>query len=506
MAAEPAQPAGQYDYDLLVIGGGSGGLACAKEAASLGKKVCLLDFVVPSPAGSAWGLGGTCVNVGCIPKKLMHQAGILGESFSDARSFGWNLPEKVDIDWEKLVTSVQDHIGSLNWGYRVSLREKSVTYMNAKGKFVDPHTVEATEKNGKKTLLTAEKIVIAVGGRPKYPGVPGDKECCITSDDIFSKFTPPGKTLVIGASYIALECAGFMKALGYDVTVMARSIFLRGFDQEIAEMIAADMQKHGVHMIRGAVPTKFEKKGEQTAVTYKNMDFGFENTETYDTVLVAVGREAVTKDLGLEAAGVTYDAAGSGKIPVTDEQTNVPHIYAIGDVLESRQELTPVAIKAGVRLARRLYAGASLKMDYQAVPTTVFTPLEYGCVGYSEEDAAAKYGADNIEVYVSYLKPLEWTVNHEERPASHGGGPVREDNSVFCKLITHLTDKERVVGVHYLGPNAGEIIQGLAIAVKAGATKADFDDTIGIHPTIAEEFTILEVTKRSGKSAQKKGC
>ncbi|KXZ50183.1 NTR1 protein [Gonium pectorale] len=497
--ADGTKPA--YEWDLVVIGGGSGGLACAKEAAKLGKKVCLLDYVVPSPQGTTWGLGGTCVNVGCIPKKLFHQAGLLGEGFSDARGYGWKLPEGVEVDWEALVTGVQGHIGSLNWGYRVALREASVKYMNAKGSFVDAHTVEAVERNGKKHTLTAERIVVAVGGRPKYLGVPGDRELCVTSDDIFSRTTKPGKTLVVGASYIALECAGFLHALGFPVAVMARSIFLRGFDQEIAELIGADMERRGVRMIRPAVPVSFEKDGEQIKCTFKNLDFGLEMSESFDTVLLAVGRDAVTSNLGLDRAGVVVDPR-SGKIPVVAEQTNVPWIYAIGDVLENRQELTPVAIKAGVRLARRLYAGATQQMDYDTVPTTVFTPLEYGCVGYSEEAAAEKYGADNIEVYVSYLKPLEWTMNHEE----HNGTAVRPDNAVFCKLITDKTDDERVVGVHYLGPNAGEITQGMAVALKAGATKAHFDDCIGIHPTIAEEFTILDVTKRSGKSALKKGC
>ncbi|GLC40225.1 hypothetical protein PLESTB_000228000 [Pleodorina starrii] len=497
----PADTVPQYEWDLVVIGGGSGGLACAKEAAKLGKKVCLLDYVVPSPQGTTWGLGGTCVNVGCIPKKLFHQAGLLGEGFSDARSYGWKLPEGVELDWEALVMGVQSHIGSLNWGYRVALRDAKVKYLNAKGSFVDPHTVEVVERNGTKYTITGERVVIAVGGRPKYLDVPGDRELCLTSDDIFSRTTKPGKTLVVGASYIALECAGFLHALGFPVAVMARSIFLRGFDQEIAELIGRDMERRGVRIIRPAVPTKFERDGEQVRCTFKNLDFGLEMSESFDTVLLAVGRDACTSDLGLDRAGVTVDPRSS-KIPVEAEQTNVPWIYAIGDVLESRQELTPVAIKAGVRLARRLYAGATLQMDYDAVPTTVFTPLEYGCVGYSEKAATAKYGEENVEVYVSYLKPLEWTMNHEER----NGQPVREDNSVFCKLITNKADEERVVGVHYLGPNAGEVMQGMAVAVKAKATKADFDDCIGIHPTVAEEFTILEVTKRSGQSALKKGC
>ena len=237
-APAPAVPPGamaiedghSYDYDLVVIGGGSGGLAASKEAAKLGKKVACLDFVKPSPQGTRWGLGGTCVNVGCIPKKLMHQAGILGEGMSDAKAFGWTVGE-TKHDWPTMVNAIQEHIGSLNWGYKVALRDAQVTYINAMGKLLDAHTVECTKKNGDKSTITSQTIIIAVGGRPAYPGVEGDKECCITSDDIFSMDTPPGKTLCIGASYISLETAGFLNALGFDTTVMYRSILLRGFDQ-----------------------------------------------------------------------------------------------------------------------------------------------------------------------------------------------------------------------------------------------------------------------------------
>eukprot|EP00899_Mesostigma_viride_P028780 jgi/Mesvir1/9087/Mv06343-RA.1 len=205
--------------------------------------------------------------------------------------------------------------------------------------------------------------------------------------------------------------------------------------------------------------------------------------------------------IGLDAAGVP--TAPDGKLDVHHEQTAVPHIYALGDVLRSRQELTPVAIKAGVFLARRLYNGEQQFMEYNEIPTTVFTPLEYGCVGLSEEDAIAKYGADNIEVYHSYFKPLEWATNHEALPS---GVPHREDNACFCKLVCLLPDNERVLGLHYLGPNAGEVTQGYAVAIKLRATKADFERTVGIHPTTAEEFTTMRITKRSGQSAQKSGC
>ena len=492
-----------YDYDVVVIGGGSGGLAAAKEAAKHGAKTACLDFVKPSPAGTTWGLGGTCVNVGCIPKKLMHTAGLLGESFSDAREYGWKLASE-GHDWQKMVEQIQNHIGSLNFGYRTTLREKNVTYINAYGKFKDAHTIVATKKNGQEQEITADKIVIAVGGRPSYPDAPGAKECCISSDDIFSLSTPPGKTLCVGASYISLETAGFLTALGFETSVAIRSIPLRGFDQEIAEKIVKYMGQTGTRFLRDSQPTKFEKlESGKVKVTFENTMFGNEFEEEFDTVIVAVGRDAVTEGIDLPAAGVEFNPK-NGKIPCVDEQTNVPNIYAIGDVLDTRQELTPVAIKAGVRLMRRIYSETPYKekMSYDLVPTTVFTPLEYGTIGMSEELAVETYGAENVECYVSYFKPLEWTVNHEE----HNGVAVRPDNSCFVKLITNLADDERVVGFHYLGPNAGEVTQGYAVAMKMGAKKADFDETVGIHPTVSEEFTILEITKRSGVDPTKRGC
>ena len=475
--------------------------AAAKEAAKLGAKVACLDFVKPSPAGTTWGLGGTCVNVGCIPKKLMHQAGILGESFSDAKEYGWKIASE-GHDWQKMAQSIGDHIGSLNFGYRTALRDNNVTYINAYGAFVDPHTVTATKKNGKVETLTADKFVIAVGGRPSYLDAPGAKECCITSDDVFSLQEAPGKTLCVGASYISLETAGFLTALGYDTTVAIRSIPLRGFDTEIAEKLVGHMERHGTTFMRDSQPSKFEKlENGKIKVTVKNTVFGSEFDAEFDTVVLAVGRHAVTEGLNLGAAGVECNPK-NGKIPCVDEQSNVPHIFAIGDVLDTRQELTPVAIKAGMRLVRRIFAGAKEKMDYDLVPTTVFTPLEYGCIGMSEELAIETYGEANVEVYQSYFKPLEWTVNHEE----HDGVAHREDNACYSKLITNLADGERVVGFHYVGPNAGEVTQGYAVAMKMGATKSDFDNTVGIHPTVSEEFTLLSITRRSGVDASKKGC
>lgn len=485
-----------FDYDLVVIGGGSGGLACSKEAAELGAKVAVLDFVKPSWQGTTWGLGGTCVNVGCIPKKLMHTASILGENLEDAKAYGWQVLSRKDgatHDWSKMVSAVQDHISSLNFGYRVALREKNVEYKNALGSFAGPNELVLTDKKGKTTNVKARRIVIAVGGRPKGLDIPGG-ELAISSDDIFSLSKAPGKTLVIGASYVALECAGFLAGLGYDTTVMVRSILLRGFDEQIAEMIGKHMEEHGVKFVRPATPSKIEKTEDgRLKVTYLNAETGAEGSEVYDTVFTATGRVADTAKLNLAAAGVQTDK--EGKIPTVGEQSNVPNIYAIGDVVSGKPELTPVAIAAGKLLARRLYGGSSEGMDYDKISTTVFTPLEYGCVGLSEEAAVARYGAEAVEVYHSNFTPLEWTIV-ESKP----------QNVCYAKIICNKTDDMRVIGFHILGPNAGEITQGWGAAVRLGATYTSFTSTVGIHPTIAEEFTTLSITKSSGASADKGGC
>uniref|UniRef100_A0A8D2D2E3 thioredoxin-disulfide reductase (NADPH) n=1 Tax=Sciurus vulgaris TaxID=55149 RepID=A0A8D2D2E3_SCIVU len=456
------QESSANDYDLIVIGGGSGGLSCAKEAAILGKKVMVLDFVVPSPQGTSWGLGGTCVNVGCIPKKLMHQAALLGQALQDSRKFGWEYNQQVKHNWETMTEAVQNHIGSLNWSYRLSLRENGVAYVNAYGEFVDLHKIKATNKKGQETYFSASKFVIATGERPRYLGIQGDKEYCITSDDLFSLPYCPGKTLVVGASYVALECAGFLAGFGLDVTVMVRSVLLRGFDQEMAEKVGSYMEKHGVKFLRKFVPLMVQQLEKGSPGKLKVLAKSTEGPETiedvYNTVLLAIGRDSCTRKLGLEKIGVKINEK-NGKIPVNDmEQTNVPHIYAIGDVLEGKPELTPVAIKAGKLLARRLF-GASLE-----------------------------------KVYHTLFWPLEWTV------------AGRDNNTCYAKIICNKFDSDRVIGFHILGPNAGEITQGFAAAMKCGLTKQLLDDTIGIHPTCGEVFTTLEITKSSGLDVTQKGC
>ncbi|MGH0145110.1 UNVERIFIED_CONTAM: hypothetical protein FKN15_024465 [Acipenser sinensis] len=291
-----------YEYDLIVIGGGSGGLACSKEAATLGKKVLVLDYVVPTPKGTTWGLGGTCVNVGCIPKKLMHQAALLGTALKDSRNFGWEYEEKVKHNWQTMIESISNYIGSLNWGYRVELRDKNVTYMNSYAEFVEPHKI----KHGDAVGQTPFELLAASLATPPSQSRPPVQ--LSTSDDLFSLPYCPGKTLVIGASYVALECAGFLAGIGLDVTVMVRSILLRGFDQEMAERAGTYMKDHGVKFIRPFVPTKIEQLEEGTPgklkVIAKSTESGEMIEGEYNTVLIAVGRDACTGKIGLDKVGV----------------------------------------------------------------------------------------------------------------------------------------------------------------------------------------------------------
>jgi len=497
-----------YDYDIVVIGGGSGGLAASKEAALLGKKVAVCDFVQPTPVGTTWGLGGTCVNVGCIPKKLMHQAALLGEGIRDAGSFGWEVagesdPEKMQLrhNWDKMIQGVQDHVRGLNWGYKVALREKSVTYKNEYAKFTGPNELLLTNKKGKETKITANKFIVATGGRPRYPDIPGAKELAITSDDLFSLKYPPGKTLLVGASYIALECAGFLRGFGFDTTIMVRSIFLRGFDQQMANKIGEYMEEQsGVNMVRECVPTSLEQLKPATDTepglvkvtgTYKD---GEKFEDEFNTVVFAIGRDACTQNIGLDEIGVALNPKNGKIVHDEAEKTNLPNVFAIGDVLDDKPELTPVAIQAGKLLARRLVGTSKTLTDYVNVCTTVFTPLEYGCCGLAEEDAIAKFGEDDIEVYHAGFQPLEWTVAH------------RPESACYAKLVCVKSQDEKVVGFHYLGPNAGEVTQGFGMALRKGATKEDFDSLIGIHPTTAENFTTMSISKSSGVDANVTGC
>uniref|UniRef100_A0A8C1CQP3 thioredoxin-disulfide reductase (NADPH) n=1 Tax=Cyprinus carpio carpio TaxID=630221 RepID=A0A8C1CQP3_CYPCA len=457
-----------------VVGGGSGGLACSKE-------VAVLDFVEPSLKGTKWGLGGTCVNVGCVPKKLMHQAALLGTALRDARKYGWQIPESQTA----MAKAVQNHMKSLNWGHRVQLQDKKVKYLNMKGSLVDEHTVRAVDAKGKEMKMSARNIVFAAGGRPKYPThVPGAEEFGITSDDVFWLNESPKKTLVVGASYVALECAGFLAGIGLDTTVMVRRIALRGFDQQMSGLVTVYMEAHGIKFSWKCTPKRVKKlPSGLLQVTWMDLNTTEEHQDTFNSVLWAVGRAPETKTLNLEKI-----------IVAADEATSVPNIFAIGDIAEGRPELTPTAIKAGRLLARRLVGRSTELMNYENVATTVFTPLEYGCVGLSEEEAERRHGKDQIEVYHAFYKPLEFTVAE------------RDATQCYIKVVCLQEGEQRVLGLHFTGPNAGEVTQGFSLGFQCGLTYEHLRNTVRTHPTCAEELVKLNITKRSGLDATVTGC
>jgi thioredoxin reductase (NADPH) len=410
--------------------------------------------------------------VGCIPKKLFHFAGLLGEAREDLREAGWGIDPSAANNWEEVSEKIQDYVQSLNFGYRKKLTNEKIKYYNKLARLVSAHELELTGADGVPELVKAKYILLATGGRPSDPEIPGGREHAINSDDIFWKRKSPGRTLVVGASYIALECGGFLKGLGCEVTVMVRSILLRGFDQQLANKIGDYMEGQGVKFIKQAVPLSITLNSEgKKVVTYKQ---GADEIEDqFDTVLFAIGRGADTKGLNLAAVGV--NVAPNGKIIAgEDDKTSVENIFAIGDVVQGRLELTPTAIMAGKLLASRLFNKGSRLMSYRYVATTVFTPIEYGCVGYSEEDARKQFGAGNVVAYGSVYKPLEWNLNYNRT------------HNCYAKVVVNKADQNRVVGVHFLGPHAGEVIQGFAVAVLKGITKEDLDYTVGIHPTMAE--------------------
>uniref|UniRef100_A0A8C2PTM9 thioredoxin-disulfide reductase (NADPH) n=1 Tax=Cyprinus carpio TaxID=7962 RepID=A0A8C2PTM9_CYPCA len=454
-------PAGKYDYDLVVVGGGSGGLAMF-------------------PSGTKWGLGGTCVNVGCVPKKLMNQAALLGTALRDARKYGWQIPESLSA----MAEAVQNHVKSLNWGHRVQLQDKKVKYLNMKGSLVDEHTVRAVDAKGKEMKMSARNIVFATGGRPKYPThVPGAEEFGITSDDVFWLNESPKKTLVVGASYVALECAGFLTGIGLDTTVMLRSIALRGFDQQMSGLVTDYMEAHGTKFSWKCTPKRVQKlPSGLLQVTWMDLNTKEEHQDTFNSVLWAVGRAPETKTLNLEKVGVEINKETGKIIVAADEATSVPNIFAIGDIAEGRPELTPTAIKAGRLLARRLVA------------TTVFTPLEYGCVGLSEEEAERRHGKDQIELYHAFYKPLEFTVAE------------RDATQCYIKVVCLQEGEQRVLGLHFTGPNAGEVTQGFSLGFQCGLTYEHLRNTVRTHPTCAEELVKLNITKRSGLDATVTGC
>lgn len=355
-----------------------------------------------------------------------------------------------------MLENVNSHIRSLNWSYKKALNTNKVRYFNCLASIETPHVVALRDKKGDVTRVTAKFILLAMGGRPSMLDVPGALELCITSDDLFWRQKPPGRTLVIGAGYIAMECSGFLRLMGYEVDVLYRSVVMREFDQEMARRIMDHMAGLGVKFKNGQAQ-RFDKEGNQIKATIKLHieDKIFETTELYDTVLLAVTRTPDTKNLGLEKFGIKFDKLQ--KLVVDQRwQTSVPWIYAVGDIVSGANELTPLAIKEGEYVTNGLFANHWEAIDYKAVPTTVFTPLEYSSCGYTEEKANSLLGSDNIDVYHSSFKPLEWNFL-----SSH------PSNLCYTKVIIEKVS-QKIIGIHFLGPNAGEVMQGFAVFVRLG--------------------------------------
>ena len=443
----------RFDFDLFVIGAGSGGVRASRMSASLGARVAVAEDRY---------LGGTCVNVGCIPKKLLTYAAHYADDFEDARAYGWSL-EGRSFDWPTLIANKDKEIARLNGVYGKLLDDAGVRRIEARARIVDPHTVEAGGR-----AHTAERILVATGGWPVLPEIPGI-ELAITSNEAFHLKQLPRRVLVAGGGYIAVEFAGIFHGLGAHVVQVHRGeLFLRGFDDDVRSALAAEMTKRGIELRFGHVLKRLERAGNGVRAV---LDDGA--ALEVDQVLFAIGRAPHTQGLGLAEIGVTLGPLGE---VIVDEfsQSSLENVYAIGDVT-NRLNLTPVAIHEAMALARSLYGGQPTPIDHVNVPSAVFSQPQIGAVGLTEAAARARYGA--LDVYRTSFRPLRHTLTGRSEQTT-------------MKLVVDQAS-QRVVGAHMLGPDAGEIVQGIAIAVKIGATKAQFDATVGIHPTLAEEFVTM---------------
>ena len=458
-----------FDFDLFVIGGGSGGVRAARMAAQRGARVALAEVLGTD------GLGGTCVNVGCIPKKLYSYAAHYAESFEESHGFGWE-GEKPVLNWTTLKANRAKEITRLNGIYGNLLRGSGVTVLDGFASLTGPHGIALATLNADGSpghqAFTAQHILIATGGTPHVPHFVG-REHAITSNEIFDLEPFPQRLLVVGGGYIASEFASIFNGLGSQVTQLYRGeLILRGFDDEIRHFVAAEMRKAGVDLRLNADVVDIRQTAEGLRV-----ECGGGTVVMVDAVLYATGRVPNVKDLGLEAVGVAQGAQGE-VIVDANYRTNVPSVFAVGDVT-NRVQLTPVALGEAMVVVDQLFGPAAGKpprsMAYEFIPTAVFTHPSIGTVGYGEQAARAKFG--HVTIFRSEFKALKHTLS---------GSTER----TLMKLVVD-TASDRVVGLHMVGAEAGEIVQGFAVAMKAGATKAVFDSTIGIHPTAAEEFVTM---------------
>jgi len=445
-----------FDFDLFVIGGGSGGVRAARMAAQRGARVALAE---------AAELGGTCVNVGCIPKKLYSYAAGYAEAFEEAPGFGWQLG-KARFDWNVLKANGAREIQRLNGVYGGLLDAVGVKLVTGWARFEDAHTVQVGSAR-----YTARRILVATGGRPFVPDLPG-REHVQVSDAMFDLPAFPKRLVIVGGGYIACEFASIFNGLGAQVTLVQRQPhLLSGFDEDVREFLAREMGKAGVDIRLNAEVASVARGRGKDAPLAVMLSRG-QQLEA-DTVLYATGRVPNTEGLCLEAAGVALDARGAVKVDAR-YRSSVPSIYAVGDV-STKMQLTPVALAEAMAVVDALFGDGQRQVDYDCIPTAVFTHPNIGTCGLTEAEARKRYG--KVTLFSSEFKTLRHTISGR-------------NERTFLKLIVDPAS-DRVVGLHMVGPEAGEVVQGFAVAMRAGATKAHFDSTIGIHPTVAEEFVTM---------------
>ena len=445
----------QFDYDLFVIGAGSGGVRASRIAAALGARVAVAE---------SHRAGGTCVIRGCVPKKLLVYAAHFHEDIEDARGYGWTVPEPT-FSWPALIEAKNREIARLEGIYEKLLANAGVTLMQGRATLADAHTVEL---NGKR--ITAKYVLVATGGWPVKPDIPG-AELGITSNEAFELKALPRRVLMVGGGYIAVEFAGIFKGLGAEVTLSYRGEeILRGFDDDVRKHLRGEIEAKGIKVLREHQLAAIERDGGALRVRAGN---GAPDL-TVDAVMFATGRSPNTANLGLQLAGVTLDAGGT---VVVDQysRTSVDNIYAVGD-LTNRVQLTPVAIREGQAVAQTLFGARPVSVTHHNIPSAVFSQPPVGTVGDTESQAIAKYG--KVEVYQSTFRPMKHTLSGR-------------NEKTYMKLLVDAAS-QKVVGAHMVGPDAPEIIQGIGIAVVAGLTKQQFDETVGIHPTAAEEFVTMK--------------
>ncbi|KAK1857506.1 hypothetical protein I4F81_000123 [Pyropia yezoensis] len=468
MAGGGANGSSKYDYDLFVIGAGSGGVRASRIAAGHGARVAVAEEAA---------LGGTCVNVGCVPKKLFSYGSHYSHDFADAAKYGWSVPEMPTVDWPTLIANKNAEILRLNGIYGRMLENAGVELKVGAATLTGPHSVEV---NG--VAHTAETILVAVGGEPFVPTFPGS-EHVITSNEAFFLESLPRRVLIAGGGYIAVEFACIFHGYGSQVTQLYRGdLFLRGFDHDVRTHLAGEMTDRGID-VRFNTDVKAVVKNADGSFTTTLKDG---STVETDVVMFATGRKPKTSELGLEAAGVT--TGKSGEIPVDDfSQTNVPSIYAVGDVTD-RVALTPVAIAEGHCFADTLFDNNPRSPNYEYIPSAVFSQPAIGTCGLTEEQAVAQFGEDDVDVFKSAFRPLKHTLT--QRPG---------ERELMKLIVRRSTDV--VVGVHVVQSAAGELIQLAGVALKAGVTKKLFDSTIGVHPTSAEELVTLRQSERAKAEA-----